>query len=301
MSHVWDEARLQSFIDNSVEESLTLEYKGAGSLALSDSKKKEITKDVSAMANSAGGLLIYGLKEHSEPDKKHLAEGIEAIDRTTLSKEWLEQVINNIRPHISNVIIHPIALSSSSNDVAYVVEIPQSNTAHQAVDHRYYKRFNFLSEPMEDYEIRDIMNRPITPDASIEFSFSKNTISSNEHHYSLIAVIKNLGGQVINHFQLQFTFPQWDGNVRHIISKREHIDCWQSSRNELAIRYRSHKVLFPEEELDIGREMGIQYMVNGSIYANIREDGGPMIRWTLNADNMNPKSGEKPFEELQCF
>src|SRR5829696_4992355 len=99
----WDEAKLQTLIDNFVEESLILEYKSAGSFALTDSKRKEITKDVSAMANSAGGTIIYGLKEYTEPDKKHLAESIDPIHRTPFSKEWLEQIINNIRPHIDNV------------------------------------------------------------------------------------------------------------------------------------------------------------------------------------------------------
>lgn len=296
----WDEAKLQTLIDNFVEESLILEYKSAGSFALTDGKRKEITKDVSAMANSAGGTIIYGLKEYSEPERKHLAESIDPINRTPFSKEWLEQVINNIRPHIDNVVIYPISLSRGPNDVAYAVEIPQSTTAHQALDHRYYKRFNFLSEPMEDYEIRDIMNRASTPDATVEFSYARNSITSSEHHYTLMIKIQNLGSQVINHFQLQFTFPQLEGNVRHIIHKREHIDCWGVTGTQFVIRYRSNKVLFPEEEIDIGREMAIQYLVNSLIYSNITR-GRLMVDWTLNADNMTTKKGSIPFETLQCY
>ena len=297
---VWDEAKLQSLIDNFVEESLSLEYKSAGSFALTDSKRKEITKDVSAMANSAGGTIIYGLKEYTEPEKKHLAECIDPISRTPFSKEWLEQVINNIRPHIDNVVIHPICLSHGPNDVAYAVEIPQSTTAHQAIDHRYYKRFNFLSEPMEDYEIRDIMNRATTPDAAVEFSYARNSITSSEHHYTLMIKIQNLGSQLINHFQLQFTLPQLDGNVRHSIQSQEHIDCWGVAGHTFVIRYRSNKVLFPEEEIEIGREMEIQYMVNSSIYHKITRER-LMIDWTLNADNMPSKKGSKPFETLHCY
>lgn len=297
----WNEAKLQAYVDNLVEESLTLDYKAAAAIALSEGKKKEITKDVSAMANSAGGILIYGLREHSDPNKKHLAEKIDAIERNAFSKEWLEQVINNIRPHIDGIIIHPISLSSGPNDVAYAVEIPQSNTAHQAQDHRYYKRFNFLAEPMEDYEIRDIMNRLTTPDAAVEFSYTKNSITSPEHHYTLVVKIRNLGSQVINNFQLSFTFPQWDGNVQHIIHERDHIDCSQPSTNMFLIRYRSNKVLFPEEEIDVGQEMAIRYMVNGPIYGKLDGRRRPMVDWTLYADNMTPKTGAIPFEELQCF
>ena len=35
--------------------------------------------------------------------------------------------------------------------------------------------------------------------------------------------------------------------------------------------------------------MAIQYMVDGHIYAQIGENGEPMIDWTLHADNMPPQ------------
>lgn len=41
------------------------------------------------------------------------------------------------------------------------MNIPKSNTAHQAFDKKYYKRYNFESVAMEDYEIKDIINRQI--------------------------------------------------------------------------------------------------------------------------------------------
>jgi len=139
----WDEARLQAYIDSFIEESLTLDYKAAGSFALTDGKRKEITKDFSAMANSAGGILIYGVKEYADPERKHLAETIDPIDRTSFSKEWLEQVINNIRPHIDNVVIHPITLSSGPTDVAYAVEIPQSNTVSRPAQSKRSEKISF--------------------------------------------------------------------------------------------------------------------------------------------------------------
>jgi hypothetical protein len=300
---MWNEIKLQSYIDNSIEESLTLDYKAADSLALTDRKKKDITKDISAMANSAGGLIIYGLREYNDQARQHLVEHIDPIDRSQFSKEWLEQVINNIRPRIDNVIIHSVGLSSGTDNVAYVVEIPQSTTAHQATDHRYYKRFNFLSQPMEDYEIRDIMNRATTPDMSVEFSYMRNQLESNEHRYTLGIKLKNLGSQVIDHFQLQFTFPSFNNNVNHIVGSLDNVDLWTSSPNELIFVYRSKKVCFPDEEIDIGREIAIQYRIDGQIYANsgINYGRGPMVKWTLYADHMTPKTGTKPFEELQCF
>jgi predicted HTH transcriptional regulator len=94
MSEVeWTENKVQSYIDNELEESLTLDYKDSRSLGKSDRRKAEITKDVSAMANSAGGLLIYGISEYQDADRSHLPEKITPIDQKELSKEWLEQII----------------------------------------------------------------------------------------------------------------------------------------------------------------------------------------------------------------
>ena len=58
----WHQQRLRAYVDNFVEESLSLEYKAADALERTDRKREQITKDVSAMANSDGGIMIYGLK-----------------------------------------------------------------------------------------------------------------------------------------------------------------------------------------------------------------------------------------------
>jgi hypothetical protein len=157
---MWTLQKLQSYIHDKVEENIHLDYKAADSLAKSDGKKKEISKDVSAFANSDGGTIIYGIKEYQE-NKKFLPEKISPIKRNEFSKETLEQIIgSNISPKIKNVIITPIIVGDEINDeVVYIVEIPKSDTAHQASDKRYYKRYNFQSEAMDDWELKDIINR----------------------------------------------------------------------------------------------------------------------------------------------
>ncbi|HZL13905.1 MAG TPA: ATP-binding protein, partial [Verrucomicrobiae bacterium] len=154
----WDEAKLNELIRDKIEENFNLEYKGAGALDRNDKAKSEITKDVSAMANSAGGVLIYGLAEFQDDERKHLPERIDPINRNDFSKEWLENIILQIQPRIPDLKIKSVQLASGSDHVAYVVEIPQGNTAHQANDCRYYRRFNFQSVKMPDNEVRDVMN-----------------------------------------------------------------------------------------------------------------------------------------------
>jgi hypothetical protein len=305
MNTQWDQSKLQQYIDDATEESLTLEYKAAASLSRADRPKTEITKDVSSMANSAGGVIIYGLKEFSDDDKKHLPEKIDPINRRDFSKEWLEQNINNIRPHIDGIIITPVSLNTGANDVAYVVEIPQSTTAHQATDHRYYKRFNFLAQAMEDYEIRDIMNRALRPDATAIFSYETSDAQSHRHQYRLKVGIQNLGEMMINYFQLEFTFPNTVGFLRNMISHHSHIDLASVSGGDYLITYRSRIPLFPKELRNLTNELIWDYEVtagNNLALDVLEENSRPAkVEWTLYADNMKPKRGIVLFSELNEF
>lgn len=170
------EADLLRYITDGDEESLTLDYKAAGALAKTDGKKTEITKDVSAMANAAGGRIIYGIRECSDPSLRHRPEALAPVDRREISKEWLDQVIGSVRPRIDGVVITPVPLSYEEYHVAYVVDVPQSTTAHQASDKRYYRRYNFESVAMYDHEIRDVMARSQHPLLSLSFEVSIETI-----------------------------------------------------------------------------------------------------------------------------
>jgi len=170
-----DQQDLEALIAGGIEERLDLEYKRAESLKKTDGARKEITKDVSSFANSAGGILIYGIAEFDDAEKEHLPERIDPVDRTVFTREWLDQVIGNIRPRL-DVVITSIDLDSGKNDCAYVVEIPMGSTAHQATDCRYYKRYNFRSEMMLDHEIRDVMSRSESPKLIPHFRIRIGTV-----------------------------------------------------------------------------------------------------------------------------
>lgn len=146
-------ADLHRYIENAIPESINLDYKDSRAL---NGKPGEIAKDVSAFANADGGIIIYGIKEeHHRP-----IELDAGVDHLTKTREWLETVIlTNITPTLDNFEVIQVELSDSNS--AYVVSIPKSVRApHQERQNkRYYKRYNFCSVPLEDYEIRDIMNR----------------------------------------------------------------------------------------------------------------------------------------------
>lgn len=209
---------INNLISNQIEESLNLEYKSADALKNTDNNKKEISKDVSSMANSSGGLIIYGIKEY-DGQNEHLPEAITPIERKEVSKEWLEDVItSNIYPKIEDLRIHPVKLDNE-NQVVYVIEIPQSTTAHQAKDLRYYRRYNFKSQPMHDYEIRDVMNRSKHPIIDIEFYIQKCKefiLSSavykgedcNQINYYLMYDLVNNGTILANYITVEIELPK---------------------------------------------------------------------------------------------
>jgi len=220
----WTYEKLSDLISAQIEESLSLEYKASSALDRDKSPQHEITKDVSAFANSAGGVLVYGIREHRDKAQRHLPEAIDPIERKKAPKEWLEHIIQNIRPRIDGIIIRPISIPDAPEMVVYVVEIPQSGTAHQALDCKYYRRFNFEAVPMVDYEIRDVMARQQHPvvDISLSLLFRKEspdrimgnmpfgpgrTMKPKDEAF-LCAVAKNSGKRIASHVSAHLFIPQ---------------------------------------------------------------------------------------------
>lgn len=160
-----NKADLQRLVAEGIPESLTLDYKASPALAKDSKARDELCKDVSALANSAGGQIIYGIEEKDQKPVR-VDEGNSGITR-----EWIEQVIDsNVQPRMLGLIITPIQLEKGHG---YVLTVPQSTSrgAHQAPDKKYYKRQNFQSVAMEDYEIRDIMRRGSSPDLQAILAF----------------------------------------------------------------------------------------------------------------------------------
>ncbi len=151
------------FIEGRIQENIHLDYKASPALSLN--KRDEIAKDVSAFANSDGGLIIYGVKE-----KDNFPAGIdEGVDDKIIDREWIESVpLFLIRPRIESIRIYPIRLVEGRS--LYVIDVPKSfRGPHQSADKKYYKRHNFSAEPMHDYEITDVRSRSFEVSPAVVF------------------------------------------------------------------------------------------------------------------------------------
>jgi len=146
-------ADIEKMVLDQAQENIHLDYKR--SAAIHSGARDSIAKDVSAFANSDGGVLIYGVEE-----KDHLPVKIDGgVDDSKCSREWIETAImTGITPRIDDVRILPLPVSMGRT--VYVVKVAKTfRGPHQASDKCYYKRHNFSSVPMEDYEINDVRNR----------------------------------------------------------------------------------------------------------------------------------------------
>jgi hypothetical protein len=97
-------------------------------------------------------------------------------------------------------------ISEADKTVCYIVEVPQSHTAHMARDHRYHKRNNFTTAHMEDYEVRDVMNRRTHP--KIRASIFINRKASRTKSEGVILVkVENTGRVLAHHVMVELEVP----------------------------------------------------------------------------------------------
>ncbi len=155
-------------------ESIRLDFKAS---ALLDQPKerieKQLTEDVSAFANTEGGVIVIGLREGRHGRKSVAKEIDEGCDPLVMPPETLEQIItSNISPPIPGLRVRPILLSGDKEGrVAYIVTVPKGSTAYQARhSYRYYGRSEFESKPLPDNVIRLLMSRGRVPQIRVEIS-----------------------------------------------------------------------------------------------------------------------------------
>ncbi|MBO0324303.1 ATP-binding protein [Muricauda sp. CAU 1633] len=248
---------LKSLIDNKIEESINLEYKRGESLAKTPVKKKELAKDISAMANADGGIIIYGMEEID-----HVPIGFKYVNGYDFTKESLDQIISTtIKRGISNIRIHPIRIDNDISKTVYVIQIPASDDAPHMnnLDKRFYVRKNFESVQMEEYEVRKAYNNRAKISLDFEsflFSVDSDTSESKEFqetmHFKFSIGIINTGSVMTNEYRV-------NAYLKKIIQCVVYFQDVGQSRNysftsnEESVKITNEKPpqIFPGENLDV--------------------------------------------------
>lgn len=312
MAAVWDQARVQQLIDDNIQEDLHLEYKAAGALGKQNDKRDEVAKDVSAMANSDGGQVIYGI--HAE---KEIPSHITPVNREQFPKGWLEHVIGNIRPNIEGLHIHDVTINTSPPGTVYVVEVPKSQTVHQASDKKYYKRSTSHSVPMEHFEILDVLNRQQHPRIELQLQL-KQRMKNGSHTleaYALEVSLVNDGNVYAKYVVAHIAVPRdiaYDHRFEHGFNYNRggNPDEFKTYMRDNTIREvvdvgGSGNYTFPKygparyDPILPRLRMNVDEIVLLSSLHRKCTESDYIIRWLVNADNAPPRSGEIALRDIE--
>ena len=170
-----NEVDLDLVVKAGQKENTGVDYKASAALNFRDSKpltnrkgtlgdkhREDLIRDVAAMANAEGGLIIYGIAERKGGYPDQVDDG---IDPKVVDADTIERVIlSNINPWLEGFFIKQIELKSKGKGgYAYVILIPKAtkNAPHQSDDKLYYKRHDATKLPMDDNEVRDMIGRSL--------------------------------------------------------------------------------------------------------------------------------------------
>lgn len=112
-----------------------------------------LSKEITAFANSTGGIIILGADENNERKISNLSP----ITDPAITEDRLE---NALLPRINPPASYSITRIPCDGGNVFVFRIPQSfNGPHQASDKKYYARRQLRIDPLLPYEIDDIRRR----------------------------------------------------------------------------------------------------------------------------------------------
>lgn len=152
---------IKAFFEEEREETAILEFK-SGEVEIED-----IFKEVAALLNTEGGLIIVGtpreVKKQKGKKKFNTCQG-ELMYSKFRSKDWLfQKIASNISPVPTNLLIKEI---SGEEGTVFLINVPQSKRPpHQAnSDGRYYLRLECEAKPAPHGLVQALFDKRRVPD-----------------------------------------------------------------------------------------------------------------------------------------
>ena len=313
----WTEADVQALIGQS--ESIRREYKAGAMFNKEPESKwvKELSIQVSALANTEGGDLILGVDEDKK-SKPRVASVIDGVS-TDLAPERLQQLIEgNVSPYLPGIRVQRVKLSSPPDRVVFVIQVPQGSTAYQANDRRYYGRSELEVMPLPDHEIRLRMSRGKIARAGVRLRLRRVTLGAEQEaelrtkHAPAIEAFKTDAADAVRRFpelldlmaaryhpdEISFDLVlRNDGELtirEPAVELRETrsqqlFDGWTVQGGSLSPRLEMRgEVIYPGDEREIaGSECQLRCKRDTAL-----AQGDYVVRWKVFLDNSPPSAGE---------
>lgn len=158
------EANIKYLLENKISESVNLDYK-RDLPGGEDSEKKDFLADVTAFANTNGGVIIYGIEEEKNAKNENtgLPKSIFGIDSDSIDKTKLrlQNIIQSgIDPHIPAIDMGTVEVEDIGvKKYVLILRIPRSLFSPHIIwfqkSGKFYKRNNTSNYQMDVREIKN--------------------------------------------------------------------------------------------------------------------------------------------------
>jgi hypothetical protein len=173
------EPTIDQLVATRTQENVELEFKtkanpSNGDLTKDDRRNLGII--LSALSNSMGGLLIWGVKASKNSDDVDCATALDPISQIEKFKNEVERAISQaIMPRHDGIRVFMIPRSSDQASGYLAVHVERSERRpHRSEfgEKQYFKRIGDSSIAMEHYDIEDSFKRLAVPSLDVEYHLS---------------------------------------------------------------------------------------------------------------------------------
>lgn len=182
------EAGIQRLIDERMQEGVQLDFKQKGDPrkgAFDGNDKKILAKAVSGFANSAGGLLVWGVNAEKGSDGVDCAQAPAApIAQIQLFLSEATTLVGQlIQPRHDGIHLHAVPSASAPGAGYLLIYIERSerrpHRSEASGQKQYFKRAGDSFFEMEHYDIEDAFNRTSVPQLNLMLSLGDEEQNSD--------------------------------------------------------------------------------------------------------------------------
>jgi len=192
-------SEIESLLTENPTERHNLEYKAAGW-----ENNHELCQQVTSFANSAGGILVWGVKEKPAPPSTDPIA-------TAVDKQRLTDILSSsVSPPLDFEHFDAQPVPAPGGGSVYVLYVPQSPRAPHMVTSKgvhygkYHKRGIEGCVVMLDYEVRDVMGRRQRPDLELVLGQSTHSRQSQGLDVWASFLLHNRGGAAARYAAVAF-------------------------------------------------------------------------------------------------
>lgn len=147
----WEEPDLQRLCDERQRELQRLEFKRELQLE-SEGQRREVERDVMAISNGGGGVIVYGIEEAPLPDGGTAASAVRPLADGSLYERLNSLLDDRGSPRLSFDLY---AVDVAAGGLCLVLDIAGPRRPHMANDGRFYGRRGTSSRRMTEAEVAD--------------------------------------------------------------------------------------------------------------------------------------------------